>query len=79
MLQNSVIQGAFQTRFKKTVVIGQLQDSLTFLPQWIQVAFQMDAGFGQGTDLVGSEDIHAPQVEDRREPFHDHHVGCLAQ
>ncbi len=75
VLQDGVIQGALQTCFKKTVVIGQFQDPLAFLPQGIQVAFQMDAGFGQGAGLVGAEDIHAPQVVDRSEPFYDHLVG----
>ena len=60
VLQNGVIQGTLQTGFKKTVVVGQLQDPLTFLPKGIQVAFQMDAGLGQGARLVGAKDIHAP-------------------
>ena len=35
----------------------------------------MDAGLGQGAGLVGAEDIHAPEVLDRGELFHDHLAG----
>ena len=79
VLQDGVIQGAFQSRFKKAVEVGQFQDPLTFPAKGVQVAFQVDAGLGQGAGLVGAEDIHAPQVLDRGEPLDDHLVGRHAQ
>jgi hypothetical protein len=79
MLQDGAIQGTFQSRFKKTVEVGQLQNPRTFPAKGVQVAFQVDAGLGQGAGLVGTEYIHAPQIVDRGEPLDDHLAGCHAQ
>ncbi len=79
MLQDGVVERAFQAALEVTVEIGQLQHPRAFPPQGVDVAFQADAGLGQGAGLVGAEHVHRPHVLDRRRPFDDDPPGRHAQ
>ena len=79
VFQDGIVERAFHTGFKETVVVGQFQHPLAILPQWVKMAFQLDFRLGQRAGLVGTKNIHAAQIENGAEPLDDHLARRHAQ
>jgi hypothetical protein len=61
-----------------TVEPGQVEHALTVGARERNLPHKADLGFGEGPGLIRAQDVHAAQVMDRAEPFHDHLHLCHA-
>ena len=71
MLQHGLVQAAAQAGLEVAVQPGQLEHRVAVVPLRVEVAFEPDAGFGEGAGLVGCQHVHRAQVLDGRQPLHD--------
>src|SRR5262249_53579374 len=65
VVENGAVEQVFQAGLEMAVEIGQHQDTLILLQDDVAVSFEDDAVHGEGTCLVGAQDVHGPEVLNR--------------
>ncbi len=84
VLQDRVVQGALDARFKVTVQVDEPQDVVVVLALDVHMPVQHDLAFGQCAGLVAAEDLHAAEVLNGRKLLDQdfllsHPPGALGQ
>ncbi len=61
------------------VQVAIVQHLLAEIAAHVHVLFEYDLALGEGTGLVGTQDIHRPEVLDGVQAFDDHFLTCHRQ
>ncbi len=79
VLQDGVVERAFQAALEMAVEIGQFQHMRAVAALRIDVALQADFRLSQGAGLVGAQHVHRPHVLHSRQALDDHLLVRHAQ
>ena len=76
MIENRLVEQVLETGMVVAVQITVVQHLLAWLTPDVQVLFQNDLSFGNGSGFVCAQDIHGAEILDGVQTFDDHLLAC---